>query len=208
MRPQIKAALKAQSLAGARGASVPAITVGDRQQNSGDVRTAGSKTSWKHLFLVTEDFSFWARRRPLAREAQTAGAEVWIMTCPGPFAEKLKLEGFRVIPWQVSRASLNPLRELYAFLQVLRVYRSLQPDRVHHFAMKPVVYGGLAARIYKRISCVHSIVGLGSAFTAENRTMHLVRWFLLLLLRMALKRKDATRIFQNQDNLNYLVRSE
>jgi glycosyltransferase involved in cell wall biosynthesis len=208
MRSQIKAALKAQSPAGARGQSVPTMAVGDRQQNSGDVRTAGSKKSWKHLFLVTEDFSFWARRRPLAREAQTAGAEVWIMTCPGPFAEKLKLEGFRVIPWQVSRASLNPLRELYAFLQVLRVYRSLQPDLVHHFAMKPVVYGGLAARIYKRISCVHSIVGLGSAFTAENRTMHFVRWFLLLLLRVALKRKDATCIFQNQDNLNDLVRSE
>jgi glycosyltransferase involved in cell wall biosynthesis len=208
MKSQRETTLKAQSLAGAREPSEPAPTVAECQQNSVDAPKAQHKTNWKLLFLVTEDFSFWDRRRPLAREAQAAGAEVWIMTCPGPFAEKLKLEGFRVIPWQVSRASLNPLREFDAFLQVLRVYRSLQPELVHHFALKPVVYGGLAARIYKKISCVQSIVGLGSAFTAEHRIMHFVRWLLVRLLRTALKRKDATCIFQNQDNLNDFVRLE
>ncbi len=208
MKSQRETMLKSKTLIGARVPSERAATVADCQQNQVDACKARHKTSWKLLFLVTEDFSFWERRRPLAREAQAAGAEVWIMTCPGPFAEKLKLEGFQVIPWRISRASLNPLRELSAFLQVLRVYRSLQPDLVHHFALKPVVYGGLAARIYKTIFCVHSIVGLGSAFTTEHRTMHFVRWFLLLLLRTALQRKDATCIFQNQDNLNDFVRSE
>src|SRR5258708_31838425 len=117
------------------------------------------------------------------------------MTCPGPFAEKLKLEGFRVIPWQVSRASLNPLREFYAFSQVLRVYRSLQPELVHHFALKPLVYGGLAARIYKTIPCGYSIVGLGSAFTAGHRIIPFVRLFLVPLFRPGPQRKGTTGIF-------------
>jgi glycosyltransferase involved in cell wall biosynthesis len=208
MKSQRETMLEAQSPVGAKGPSEPAATVADCQQNPVDACKARHKSSWKLLFLVTQDFSFWDRRRPLAREAQAAGAEVWVMTCPGPFAERLKLEGFRVIPWQVSRASLNPLRELAAFLQVLRVYRTLQPELVHHFALKPVVYGGLAGRICKKIACVHSIVGLGSAFTAEHRTMHFVRWLLIRLLRTALKQKDATCIFQNQDNLNDFVRSD
>jgi glycosyltransferase involved in cell wall biosynthesis len=208
MKSQRETMLEAQSPVGAKGPSEPAAPVADCQQNPVDACKARHKSSWKLLFLVTQDFSFWERRRPLAREAQAAGAAVWVMTCPGPFAEKLKLEGFRVIPWQVSRASLNPLRELRAFLQVLRVYRSLQPELVHHFALKPVVYGGLAARIYKTISCVYSIVGLGSAFTADHRIMPFVRWLLLPLLRTALKRKDTTCIFQNQDNLNDFVRSK
>jgi len=208
MKSQRETMLEAHSPVGAKGPSEPAATVADCQQNPVDACKARHKSSWKLLFLVTQDFSFWDRRRPLAREAQAAGAEVWVMTCPGPFAERLKLEGFRVIPWQVSRASLNPLRELAAFLQVLRVYRTLQPELVHHFALKPVVYGGLAGRICKKIACVHSIVGLGSAFTAEHRTMHFVRWLLIRLLRTALKQKDATCIFQNQDNLNDFVRSD
>jgi len=38
--------------------------------------------------------------------------------------------------------------------------------------------------------------------------MHFVRWLLIRLLRTALKQKDATCIFQNQDNLNDFVRSD
>ncbi len=153
-------------------------------------------------------FSFWARRRPLARKAQEAGAEVWVMTCPGPFAEKLKREGFPVIPWEISRPSMNPLRELKAFLQVAKVYRSLRPEVAHHFALKPVVYGGLAARLCREVSCVHSIVGLGPAFTGRHWTMRLVRRLLLPLLRVALKNDSSISIFQNQDNLDDLVASE
>src|SRR5260370_42054658 len=117
------------------------------------------------------------------------------MTCPGAFAEKLKREGFRVIPWQVSRASLNHLREFYAFSQVLRVYRSLQPELVHHFALKPVVYGGLAAVIYQTISCVYSVGGLGLAFTAGHRIMPVVAWFFLSRLWTWLNQNGSTCVF-------------
>ncbi len=140
---------ESQTLAEARGPSEPEANSVDRQQNVFDVCKPPRNASWKLLFVVTEDFSFWDRRRPLAHRAREAGADVWVMTSPGPFAEKLRREGFRVIPWKVSRASLNPLREFGAFLQVLKAYRELRPDLVHHFALKPVVYGGLAARVYK-----------------------------------------------------------
>ena len=188
--------------AGAREAPAHAIEL---QEVPLDGRGAPNKASWKILFLVAEDFSFWARRRPLARKAQEAGAEVWVMTCPGPYAEKLKREGFRVIPWEISRPSMNPLRELRAFLQVVKVYRSLRPELVHHFALKPVVYGGLAARLCKQVSCVHSIVGLGPSFTGRHWTMRLVRLLLLPLLRLALKNDASISIFQNQNNLDDLV---
>ncbi len=197
--------LKAEVLAEARGVREAPASGPDLREVPLDVRPAQHKASWKILFLVAEDFSFWARRRPLARRAQEAGAEVWVMTCPGPFAEKLKREGFHVIPWDISRPSMNPLRELKAFLQVAKVYRSLRPELVHHFALKPVVYGGLAARFCKEVSSVHSIVGLGPAFTGRHWTMRLVRRLLLPFLGLALKNDSSISIFQNQDNLDDLV---
>jgi len=208
MKSQRETMLEAQSPVGAKGPSEPAATVADCQQNPVDACKARHKSSWKLLFLVTP-------RLFLLGPAQATGARSTGRWRGGlghdvsrSVRERLKLEGFRGYSWQVSRASLNPLRELAAFLQVLRVYRTLQPELVHHFALKPVVYGGLAGRICKKIACVHSIVGLGSAFTAEHRTMHFVRWLLIRLLRTALKQKDATCIFQNQDNLNDFVRSD
>src|SRR5258708_36610330 len=102
MKSQRETMLEAQSPVGAKDPSDPAVTVADWRQNPVDAGKARHKSSWKLLFLVTQDFSFWERRRPLAREAQAAGAAVLVMTCPGPFAGKLKPEGFRGIPWPVS----------------------------------------------------------------------------------------------------------
>jgi glycosyltransferase involved in cell wall biosynthesis len=199
---------EAEMLAGAKIKRETPATVEDQHEDSLEDPTHRRKSAWKILFLVTEDFSFWARRRPLARKARDAGAEVWIMTCPGPFMEKLKREGFRVFPWQVTRASLNPLREFHSFLQVVKAYRSLRPDLVHHFALKPVVYGCLAARLCKEVSCVNSIVGLGHAFTSRHWTMRVARRFLLPLLRLALMKDASTTIFQNKDNRNDLIQWE
>src|SRR5260370_32373313 len=100
MKSQRETMLEAQSPVGAKDPSEPAVTVADSRQNPVDACKARHKSSWKLLFLGTQDFSFWERRKPLAREAQAAGAGVWVMTRPGPVAEKLKLEGFRASPWQ------------------------------------------------------------------------------------------------------------
>src|SRR5262249_34153015 len=101
----------------------------------------------KILILVTEDWYFWSHRLGLARKIRQTGAEVIIMTHVNQLGTALRDEGFGVIPWQLSRGSLNPGLELSAFLQVLRVYRSMRPDLVHHVALKSVVYGGLAAQM-------------------------------------------------------------
>src|SRR5260370_40771777 len=102
MKSQRETMLEAQSPVGAKDPSEPAVTGADWRQNPVDACKARHKSSGKLLFLGTQDFSFWERRRPLAREAQAAGAEVWVMTLPWPFAEKLKIEGCRMMPWQVS----------------------------------------------------------------------------------------------------------
>src|SRR5712692_6002358 len=69
----------------------------------------------KILFLVTEDWYFWSHRLPLARAARRAGAKVFIMTRLGQLRTAMEAEGLQVIPWNMSRRSLNPLRELNAF---------------------------------------------------------------------------------------------
>ena len=168
---------------------------------------AGIGAQLKILFLVTQDFSFWSRRLFLARKLRDLGVEVWVMTCAEGFAEALRQEGFKIVPWNVSRRSMNPLREAYAFLQVVRAYRTIAPDLVHHFALKPIIYGGLAARHCGEISTVNSVVGLGHAFTNESTHMRIVRRFLLLLLRLALKRNDSKVIFQNPDNLQEIIQA-
>lgn len=159
------------------------------------------------LFLITEDNYFWANRLILARKLRDLGTEVWVMTRVQSFGKELVREGFHVLPWQVSRKSLNPIREAFAFLQVLRAYREVAPDLVHHIALKPIVYGGLAARLRGETAAVNMIIGLGHAFLSRSIYMQILRQFLLSLLRLSLRNENSKTILQNRSNLEDILRA-
>jgi glycosyltransferase involved in cell wall biosynthesis len=161
----------------------------------------------KILFLVTEDRYFWSYRLALARKVRDMGAEVLVMTRVNRLEEALKKERFRVIPWRISRGSLNPFRELLAFVQVLRFYWRERPDLVHHVALKPLVHGGLAARVCGNIASVNEITGLGHVFISQSHSMRLLRCVLLTLLRIVFRNRNAITILQNADDRNLLVQA-
>lgn len=159
----------------------------------------------KILFLVTEDWYFWSHRLSLARAVRDKGAEVLVMTRVVHLEGALKREGFTVIPWHIKRGSLNPFREFYAFVQVFAAYRRTRPNLVHHIALKPIVYGGLAALLCRDIPSVNTVAGLGHVFTSESRRMYILRRVLIILFRRVLKRKSAMTAFQNNENRDFLV---
>src|SRR2546425_805002 len=146
----------------------------------------------------SNDWYFWSHRLSLARAARDAGAEVFVMTRLGTLRERLEKERFGVIDWHISEGSLNPLRELLAFIQVLKVYREVRPDLVHHVAIKPAVYGGGAAQFCGHIPSVNTIAGLGSAFTSGTWKARLVRPALKVLLRLALDSPRSRTVFHNR----------
>jgi len=160
----------------------------------------------KIVFLTTEDYSFLSHRLTLARAAKEAGAEVVIMTRSGRYRTHLEKEGFRIVPWQISRPSLNPLRELYSFFQVLRAYRRERPDLIHHVALKPIVYGCIAAWLCGRIPNVNTITGLGPVFTNSSAQMHLLRNALLSVFRWIFRPTNCRVILQNDDDRTLFAR--
>jgi glycosyltransferase involved in cell wall biosynthesis len=159
----------------------------------------------KLLFLVTEDWYFVSHRIQLARAARDAGADVVVMCHCTNFHETLVKEGFKVIPWHLSRRSLNLFREINTLLQVVKAYKHEQPDLVQHIALKPIIYGGWAARLVGGTPSVNAIAGMGHVFMSKAWQMRLLRPVLLILLRFALASKNARAVFQNEENRSFLV---
>lgn len=159
----------------------------------------------KILFLTTEDSTFWSHRLALARATRDSGAEVVIMTRLGDYCRRLEEEGFRIIPWTMSRRSLNPLRELHSLLQVMRIYKHERPDVVHHIALKPIAYGGAAVRFQRSIASVNSITGLGPVFIHSRPLMQVLRRFLTSSLKWVFGSSKCQVIFQNCDDQSLLV---
>lgn len=160
----------------------------------------------KILFLTTEDHSFWSHRLALARAAKQEGADVVIMARAGEYRSRLEGEGFRFIPWNISRRSLNPFRELRSFVQVVRAYRREEPDLVHHIAFKPIVYGGLAGRFCGATPAVNTVTGLGPIFTNSSFLFVVLRRALTILLKYVFKAANCKVIVQNQEDRDQFVK--
>ena len=76
--------------------------------------------------------------------------------------------GSRSVPVDFIRRRLNPFAELWFTFKLARVYRALKPDILHHIALKPIVIGGVAARLAGVKTIVNAPVGLGFVFSSDR----------------------------------------
>jgi glycosyltransferase involved in cell wall biosynthesis len=154
----------------------------------------------KIIYLVTEDWYFCSHRLPVARAAREAGAEVIVATRVDRHADAIASEGFRLAPLSWRRRSQNPFPEVRALRDIIRLYRSERPDIVHHVAVKPAVYGGLAAALAGHPRQVIAIAGLGYVSTSTQWRARALRPIVRAVFRRVFDRPESRVIVQNPDD--------
>jgi glycosyltransferase involved in cell wall biosynthesis len=156
------------------------------------------------IFFVTEDWYFCSHRLPLALAAKEAGFEVSVVTRVCSHGEQIKAAGLELIPLELSRRGMNPLAELRLIARLISIYRSEQPDIVHHVALKPVLYGTIAS-LFAKIPCVvNALAGLGFLFSSHSLKARAVRPLVKLVFRLLLNRRNSCVILQNPDDVRLL----
>jgi glycosyltransferase involved in cell wall biosynthesis len=158
------------------------------------------------LFLITEDWYFRSHRLDLAREAHKAGMEVFVSTFAEDGGKWIKDEGFTYLPIPFLKGSRNPFRDLYAVFRLTQLYRQVRPDIVHQVAMKPILYGSLAARAAKVPCVVNAFGGLGYFFGTGGAAGRVLRMGMKAILRLALAIPNSRTIVQTQSDRNCLNR--
>jgi len=156
------------------------------------------------LYLITEDWYFWSHRLDLARAARTSGFDVAIATRVTNHGDRIRQEGFRLFPISMDRRSCNPFRECASALELIRLYRRDRPQIVHHVALKPILYGSLAARIARVPVVINAFAGLGYAFTDRLRPASTRQRSIRRALTFAVRGNDSTVLCQNTDDRDRL----
>jgi len=157
------------------------------------------------LFLVTEDWYFWSHRLPIARSARDEGMEVLVATRTRQYKKHIENEGFRVIPISLKRKSKNIIRELHSIWEIVRIYRREKPDLVHHVAIKPILYGSVAAWITGVPHIINAFTGLGFIFIKKGWLASAIRKLIVFIYRLAFSSQNTFAIFQNPDDLKLFV---
>ena len=130
-----------------------------------------------------------------------------VLTVSSPMSESLQqdfsVKGVDHCAVDFERNGLNPLSDLKACVALYRLYKKEKPYKVLAYTIKPVIWGGIAAR-FAKVPFYALVTGLGFAFQGENVKRKLLTQLVSFLYRVALSHASKV-IFQNEDNRQLFV---
>ena len=159
----------------------------------------------KVLVLASLAYSLVNFRAALLREMVAEGHQV--VACapdedPAVIAT-LSAMGVRFISVPMDRAGTNPVRDLVTLRALARTIRNEAPDICLAYTQKPIIYGGIAARIVGGPTRFFAMVsGLGHVYSDDHPASWLrraLRWVTSILYRRAVARAAGIFVFNADD---------
>lgn len=115
----------------------------------------------KIVFVATEDWFFASHFLPMARAAREMGLDVAVVARERRHRAAIEATGARFVPLEAERRSLDPRAVARNVRDLAATLRRERPDIVQCISLKPMLLGGLAARLAGVSRIVFALTGLG-----------------------------------------------
>lgn len=99
----------------------------------------------------------------------------------------------------VERNGTNPIHDLAALVSIYKRLKEIKPLKVFAYQVKPVVYGGIAARRLGIKQVYPLIAGVGSMFLKDDLKTRLIRRLMIAEYKLGMKHSPVV-FFQNRDD--------
>lgn len=154
----------------------------------------------KILILANNDIGLYKFRKELI-EKLIENHEVHICLPKGEFVSKITELGCVFHDCVcLERHGKNPFRDFALLRFYIKLLKSVKPDIIFTYTIKPNIYGGMAATIH-RIPYVVNVTGLGTALENDG----VIQTITLLLCKLGLR--NAKKVFfQNTENRNFMLK--
>ncbi|WP_341659352.1 glycosyltransferase family 4 protein [Vibrio sp.] len=131
------------------------------------------------------------------------------VVCMASFAEKseraiIESLGASFIDYPIKRNSLSVGSDLHTLYSLIKAFRLNSPKLVLAYTIKPVIWGGIAARFTNVSSFYAMITGLGYAFQEKGIVKRALTALVKQLYRFALGNVKAV-MFQNKDDMSMFI---
>lgn len=113
--------------------------------------------------------------------------------------EQIEKLGATFVASPVDRTSKNPLGDLRLCWFYHRIFKSLNPEYVISYTIKPVIWSGIASRFHTGIHYYPMITGLGYVFCGNSFKKRFLRLITTRLYKLSLKKAHCV-FFQNNDD--------
>ncbi len=142
----------------------------------------------KILFSSNVAWSIYLFRRSLLQSLRNHGHDIYTVAKKDDYSDKLEKEGFKFTPININNNSKNPIKDIILIKNYISIYRKIKPDIILQNAIKPNIYGTIAAG-FLGIPTLNNISGLGTLFIKESLATKVAK----LLYKMS--QKMATTVF-------------
>jgi len=152
------------------------------------------------LLLSNTAFSIRKFRKELILTLIEKGYEV-VLSLPEKDTNLENELGCKIITLPYKRRSKDPIQDLFLIYHFYRLFRSINPDLILSFTIKPNIYGSFASTASKHKQLC-TITGTGQSFTKQNWLYYSVT----LLYKLAFSR-HRTVIFQNEFDRDFFLKT-
>ena len=161
----------------------------------------------KILLVANTDWYLYNFRLSLALELIREGYEITFICPETDYSTEIRAAGIRIIPWALQRQTAPVWDELRSIRDLYKIYRAEKPDLVHHFTIKPVLYGSLAARLAGIPAVVNSITGRGYVFQTISGKVSLLRLLIERMFILVYKGLNVGTTFENEADELFFIES-
>ena len=112
-------------------------------------------------------WSVWRFRSKLIEEITARGDSV-VVLAPFDGYEKKFPSSVMCLDLCLSRAGVNPFAQLKAIYDIIKIFKSHNPDIIINYTIKPVIYGSIAARFAHVKRVTSFITGMGFVFIGKS----------------------------------------
>ena len=154
------------------------------------------------LILVNKQTTIVNFRLEVVAALVNAGYNVYVSVPDGDRISEIEAVGAKIIITPMDKESTNPVKDLLLMNKYRSMIKSVSPDLVLTYTIKPNIYGGMAASL-KKVPYAANITGLGTAL--ENGGI--LKKISVTLYRLGFRRISRV-FFQNESNMQFFVNNK
>jgi glycosyltransferase involved in cell wall biosynthesis len=153
----------------------------------------------KVAIVLNTSWNIYNFRMNLVRSLQAEGHEIHTIAPNDDYTHYLTEAGCIHHSVKMDSRGANPVKDLALIFELYSIYKSVRPDVILHYTIKPNVYGSLAASFLK-IPVVNNVCGLGTVFLKDD----LLSSVAMFLYKISFKFPKKV-FFQNPDDLKLFL---
>lgn len=151
----------------------------------------------KVAIVINTSWNIYNYRLGLIKTLIEQGHQVCAIAPKDEFSDELTKVGCQYIPIEMDNWGTSPFKDIKLVADFYKIYKSLQPDVIFHYTIKPNIYGTVAGRLLK-IPTISNVSGLGTVFMKETLITKLVKRMYKLAFRFPEK-----VFFQNEEDKEF-----